>query len=238
MGLCKKKKSLSEEDFEREYGRHWIWASLDPESKLIINFFVGQRSLDDCRAFIHDLLSRIRTKPLFTSDELPHYETALVENFSHLEEQPKTGKRGRPPKPKRVIDPELKYATVHKVRENGKVVKVERNIVFGNPDSIVAIIASSNVSKKINTSFIERANLTLRNYNKKLARKTLCFAKRKSALEAQTNIAVTYYNFSRPHRTLTRRGPNGIRVKTTPGMAADLIERVWPIGEILAFPQI
>ncbi len=37
MGLCKKKKSLSDEDFEKEYGRHWIWASIDPESKLIIN---------------------------------------------------------------------------------------------------------------------------------------------------------------------------------------------------------
>ncbi|MHC4639442.1 MAG: IS1 family transposase, partial [Planctomycetota bacterium] len=225
MGLCKKKKSLSEEDFEKEYGRHWIWASLDPESKLIINFFIGQRTLENCRTFVHDLLSRIRTKPLFTSDELPHYETVLVENFSCLEEQPKTGKRGRPKKPKPVIDPELKYATVHKVRQNGKVVKVERNIVFGKPESIEEIIASSKVSKKINTSFIERANLTLRNYNKKLARKTLCFAKQKRALEAQANIAVTYYNFSRPNRGLTLRGPNGTRLKRTPAMAADLIDR-------------
>ena len=124
--------------------------------------------MDDCRTFIHDLLSRIRTKPLFTSDELPHYETVLVENFSHLEKQPKTGKQGRPKKPKPVIDPELKYATVHKTRQNGKVVKVDRNIVFGNPDSIKEIIAASKVSKKINTSFIERANLTLRNYNRNL----------------------------------------------------------------------
>jgi hypothetical protein len=37
-----------------------------------------------------------------------------VEHFSHLEQQPKTGKQGRPQKPKLVIDPELKYATVHK----------------------------------------------------------------------------------------------------------------------------
>lgn len=153
-----------------------------------------------------------------------------------MEEQPKTGKRGRPKKAKPVIDPELKYATVHKVRQNGKVVKVERKIVFGNPDSIDEIIASSRVSKKINTSFIERVNLTLRNSNKKLSRKTLCFAKKKRALKAQTNITVTYYNFSRPHRGLTLRGSNGTRVKRTPAMAADLIDRVWPIGEILAYP--
>lgn len=136
-----------------------------------------------------------------------------------------------------MIDPEFKYATVHKVRENGKVIKVERNILFGNPDAIEAIIASSKVSKKINTSFIERANLTLRNYNKKLARKTLCFAKQKKALEAQTNIVVTYYNFSRPNRGLTLREPNGTRLKRTPAMAADLMDRVWPIGQLLAYPQ-
>ena len=203
---------------------------------MIINFFIGQRTLDDCRSFIGDLLPRIRTKPLFSSDELPHYQTALMEHFSRLEELPKTGKRGRPRKPRPVIDPELNYATVHKVRQNGKVVKVERNIIFGNPESIEGIIASSKVSKKINTSFIERVNLTLRNHNKKLSRKTLCFAKQKRALEAQTNITVTYYNFSRPHRSLTLRGPNGTGLKRTPGMAADLIERVWPIGEILAYP--
>src|SRR3990167_4221317 len=236
MDLCKKKKSLSQEDFEKEFGRHWIWVSLDPESKLIINFFVGQRTLEDCRVFMDDLVSRIRTKPLFTSDELPHYQTVLVERFSHTEEQPRTGKRGRPKKPRLVIDPELKYATVHKTRENGKVVKVERKIVFGDPKVINNVIGSSRVSKEINTSFIERVNLTLRHHNKNLIRKTLCFAKQKKGLDSHTTISVTYYNFSKSHRGLTLRDPNGRRIKRTPGMAANLITHVWPIGKILAYP--
>jgi transposase-like protein len=130
MGLCKKKKSISDEAFEKEYGRHWIWGSIDPESKLIINFFIGQRTLRDCRIFIDDLISRVRTNPLFTSDELPHYETVLRERFSHLEEQPRTGRPGRPKRPKVVMDPELKYATVHKTQVNGKVTKVERKVIF------------------------------------------------------------------------------------------------------------
>ncbi len=236
MGLCKKKKALSGEDFEKEYGRHWIWAALDPESKLLINFFIGQRTLEDCRLFIKDLVARIRTKPLFTSDELPHYQTALAEQFSHLEDHPKTGKRGRPKNPKVVIDPELKYATVHKTRENGKVVKVERKVIFGDPKLIDQTIEASTVSKTINTSFIERFNLTLRNHNRKLTRKTLCFAKRKQALEAQATIVITYYNFSRPHRSLTLRSSNGKRIKRTPGMAANIIKRIWPVGDILAYP--
>lgn len=237
MGFCKKKKSLSEEDFEKEYGRHWIWASIDPESKLIINFFIGQRTLEDCRIFIKDLIIRIKTKPLFTSDELPHYETVLLEHYSHLEDRPKTGKRGRPKRPKQVVDPDFLYATVHKVRNNGKVVKVERNIRYGSTQAVEIVIASSKASKQINTSFIERVNLTLRSHNKKLARKTLCFAKRKKTLEAQTNICVAYYNFSRPHSSLRLKAPNGSRVERTPGMAANLIGRIWPMCEILAHPM-
>jgi IS1 family transposase len=236
VDLYKKKKALSDEDFEREYGRHWIWSSLDPDSKLIINVFVGQRTLEDCRCFITDLVSRIRTKPLFTSDELPHYETALLDHFSHLKEQPKTGKRGRPRKPKLVIDPDLKYATVHKTRENGKVVKVERNIIFGDTKLIDQTLEASKVSSSINTSFIERSNLTLRNHNRKLTRKTLCFAKLKQALESQLNIAVTYYNFSKPHGALTLKDSKGKRIKRTPAMAANLIDRIWPMREILAYP--
>lgn len=237
MDLHKKKKAVCDEDFEKEYGRHWLWASLDPESKLVINFFIGQRTLEDCKLFIKDLISRIQSKPLFTSDELPHYRTALAEQFSHLENQPKSGKRGRPKKPKVVIDPELKYATVHKTRDNGRVVKVERKIIFGDPRLIDQIIEASKTSGTINTSFIERANLTLRNHNRKLTRKTLCFAKIKQALVAQTNIVIAYYNFSKIHPSLTLSSSIGKRVKRTPAMAAKLIDRIWPLGEILTYPM-
>lgn len=204
---------------------------------MIINFFIGQRTLEHCRVFIKDLVRRIRTKPLFTSDELPHYQTVFMEHFSHLENHPRTGKRGRPKKPKVVIDPELQYATVHKTRDNGKVVKVERNVIFGDAELIDRTIAASATSKSINTSFVERANLTLRNHSRKLTRKTLCFAKQKQALVAQINIVVTYYNFSKPHRSLTLQNPSGKTIKRTPAMAADLIERIWPIHEILAYPM-
>jgi len=165
--------------------------------------------LEDCKVFINDLVKRIQSKPLFTSDELPHYKTTLEETFSQVEPQPKTGKRGRPKKSLLVIDPELKYATVHKTRVNGKLVKVERNIIFGDPKQVEEIISASKTSNNINTSFIERVNLTLRNHNRKLTRKTLCFAKQKQALDAQTNIIITYYNFSKPHNSLISYLANG-----------------------------
>jgi len=121
----------------------------------------------------------------------PHYQTALREHYSHCEDHPKSGKRGRPRKPKLLIDPDLQYATVHKIRENGNVIRVERTFVFGDPETIEQILKASRVSRGINTSFIERSNLTLRNHSRKFTRKTLCFAKQKQALEAQTSIIIT-----------------------------------------------
>jgi hypothetical protein len=175
--------------------------------------------------------------PLFTSDELPHYETVLRERYSHPEEHPKTGKRGRPRSPKVVVDPDLKYATVHKTRKNGKIVKVEQKVIFGNPSEIDRILENSPVSQTINTSFLERCNLTLRNHNRKLSRKTICFAKAKKSLNAQMNITVTYCNFTKPHGSLTIKSADGRRIPRTPAMAAQICEAIWPIAEILAFPM-
>lgn len=236
MVLCKKKKALSEEDFEQQYGRCWIWTALDPESKLLISFFIGQRTLEDCKQFIDDLTGRIKTKPLFTSDELVHYQTTLAGQFCTFEEQEKTGKRGRPRAARQIVDPELKYATVHKTRENGKVVKVTRNIVFGDAEEVSKILDSSPVSKTINTAFVERSNLTLRNHSRNLTRKTICFAKIKQGLLAQLCIVATYYNFSKTHCGLTIDTVSE-KIRRTPAMAAKIIDRVWSLDEILAHPM-
>jgi len=78
----------------------------------------------------------------------------LSEIYSEEIPVEKTGKRGRPRKPVSKIDPELDYATVHKTRENGKIVKVEGRIVYGVQKRIeekIAIVPG----KKINTSYIK-----------------------------------------------------------------------------------
>ena len=81
--------------------------------------------------------------PLFTSDELVHYETVLGDIYSEEVPVASTGKRGRPRKPEKKIDSELDYAVVHKTRKKGKVVKVERRIVYGDEKRIDEKIAQS-----------------------------------------------------------------------------------------------
>jgi hypothetical protein len=123
------------------------------------------------------LLSRIENKPLFVSDELVDYETVLKENFSTGTVPERNGNRGRLPKKKKLtVDDDLDYAVVHKTRENGKMKKVELRIVFGDAKRIEQKLSQS-VSNKINTSYIERSNGTLRQINSHLRRQSLTFAK-------------------------------------------------------------
>ena len=73
------------------------------------------------------------------------------------------------------------------------------------------------------TSLIERQNLTLRNFVRRLARKTLCFSKKLENLKAALSIHFFWYNFGRIHGTL------GV----TPAMEAGLARSVWEVERLL-----
>jgi IS1 family transposase len=235
-GVLLIKKTLSENDLEQEYGASWIWTALDPNTRLIICHYVGDRTLESCRAYFRRLLERINNKPLFVSDELVDYKTVLQEHYSTEVQVPPTGKRGRPRKPKKVLDPEIDYATVHKTRENGSIIKVERKIVFGDIERIQEKLLQS-VSHTINTSYIERSNGTLRQMNSHLRRKSLTFAKEKSYFQARLNIIIFVYNFIRPHNTLSKN-PDKTRTPRTPALAAGIIEHNWTFLDAFKRPLI
>jgi hypothetical protein len=91
-----------------------------------------------------DLMERYKKKPLFTSDELTHYESVLAELFHTASPVEPTGKPGRPRNPRKVLDEDLDYATVHKTRENGHIVNVERTVVFGSEERIPPIFIAKN----------------------------------------------------------------------------------------------
>jgi hypothetical protein len=182
------------------------------------------------------LLSCIDNKPLFTSDELVHYETVLRENFSTQAPSKPTGKRGRPSKGKMILDEELDYAVVHKTRENGKVVKVEKRIVFGDEERIKQKLFQS-VSNKINTSYIERSNGTLRQLDSHLRRKSLTFAKEMEYFEAKINLTIYFYNFIRPHGTLSKN-PDKTQTPRTPAMVAKITNNVWNVKYAFRKPYV
>jgi hypothetical protein len=174
--------------------------------------------------------------PLFTSDELVHYETVLGEVYSEEIPVERTGKRGRPRNPQRIIDPELDYAVVHKTREKGRVVKVERRIVYGEESRIDEKIAQS-PGNEINTSYVERSNGTLRQTNGHLRRKSQTFAKEMPHLKARLAVVILVYNCIRPHNTLSMN-PDNTRTPRTPALVAGLIMNNWTVETAFKRPLI
>lgn len=235
MGICKKKKCSPEEVVEREFGEMWIWTALDSTSRLLICYLIGERTLEEGRMLLRDLTNRLMEKPVFTSDELPHYEDALLEIYHTVVEPKPTGWPGRPQKPYKQIHPDIDYATVHKTRVNGRIVKVDTKVVFGKRKRFMQRLADT-PSNTINTSFIERSNTDWRLWDAHLCRKSLTFAKSQRWLAAKFAIAVSVYNFVRPHETLSRDQATRKFVPRTPAMAAGITDRPWNLNNLLNLP--
>lgn len=236
MDICPEKKAVSEEDIENEYGRTWIWTALDANSRLIICYLIGGRTLENCREFLKNLSSRVENIPLFVSDELPHYADAILETYHTVESFERTGQRGRPKKERIKVDEEIDYAVVHKTRENGTIKKVETRIVYGNESRINKRLEKS-VSNKINTSYIERSNATLRLNNAHLQRKTYKFSKDMEFLKAKLAIVILFYNFIKPHLTLSKNSDKTFTART-PAMLVGIADKVWSTKFAFERPEI
>lgn len=200
----------------------------------------GKRTEEKVHQLVRDFKERTGGRPmnLLTSDEYPAYKTAIFAAYAVAQEQPRTGRPGRPKKPRKVLPKGLKYATVHKERENGRVVKVTTRVVFGTLAAVIAALALSLVSKVVNTVFIERHNGSDRNRNRRKVRKTCCFSKDWQVHEAMTYFTMYSYNFCWPVRTLTERDDEGHLRRRTPAMAAGLADHVWTMREWITFPGV
>lgn len=206
-----------------------------PESRLFLDFRLGQRTAIDWREMwgsIHSKLDPLAPLPLFASDEWDAIRHGLEETFGVPVERPYRG-RGRYPIPARVIPEDLKYVQVTKQRKNGRVVGVKRTIVHGDPNEVNRILAR--LGQTINTAYVERQNLHLRTCLRRFTRRSLCFSKDRDYLEQQLHLFQAYHNFLRPHHSLRkrRRGRYPTYTKRTPAMAQGLTDHVWTWGEWL-----
>jgi IS1 family transposase len=188
---------------DTQQGDNWDHVALDPEHRLVVSVVPGKRTEDNVHALVRDFQRRTsgRIMNLMTSDEYPAYQSAIVEAYGVVKEFARTGRRGRPKKPTKVLPKELKYATVHKERQNGRVVKVTSRVVFGTVAAVLAALALSLVSKVVNTVFVERHNGSDRNRNRRKVRKTCCFSKDWAVHAAMSYFTMYSYNFCWPVRT-------------------------------------
>jgi IS1 family transposase len=221
-------------------GDNWDHVALDPEHRLVVSVVPGKRTEDKTHQLVQDFRERTsgRLMNLMTSDEYPVYKTAIFEAYAVAQEQPRTGRPGRPRKPKKILPRELKYATVHKGRENGRVVKVTTRVVFGTLVAVLAALAVSLVSKVVNTVFVERHNGSDRNRNRRKVRKTCCFSKDWQVHEAMTYFTMYSYNFCWAVRTLRKKVGRKKYEPRTPAMVAGLTNHIGTIQEWATYPAV
>ncbi len=119
---------------------------------------------------------------LFTTDEYAAYVAAIVDTYSvskedlelTAEQKVEFNWENLPP---RYFPVEIGYATVHKKREKGRVVRVEKRIRLGTKQQVDEALAAGSTAATINTSYVERLHGTQRHFNARKARKVYTFSK-------------------------------------------------------------
>lgn len=237
----KKEKHCDPTDPEdAQQGDHWDHLAFDAENRLVVSVVPGKRTSENVRALVQDFKKRTagRMMNLITSDEYPVYKTEILEAYGETVTPPPSGKPGRPALPYKVPPPDLKYAMVHKIRKNGRVIQMTPRVIFGTLVAVLAALAISLVSKAINIAFVERHNGTDRNRNGRKVRKTYGFSKDWEVHQAVTYFTMYSYNFCWPVRTLRIKGPDDVWLPRTPAMVAGLTDHVWSLREWLTYPAV
>ena len=123
------------------------------------------------------------------------------------------------------------YGQVLKTRRNDRVVRVERRRRIGTAGRLKAALWASEDSATLNTSFVERLNLTIRQGSAYLRRRSPCHARGADQLRGHVDLLRCYYNFIRPHRAL-----NFGRETRTPAMQAGLVNAPMTWSDIFTAP--
>jgi IS1 family transposase len=205
----KQKNVPDEHRGEFGYGDVWTWTAIDADTKLVVSYLVGDRSMTSAKHLIDDLAFRVTGRIQITTDGLSTYVAAIGDRFGQG----------------------VDYAQIHKIYNSPTGHDNERRYspavctgtdirrIEGDPDPA-----------HISTSYVERQNLTMRMSMRRFTRLTNGFSKKVENLAAAVSLHFVYYNFARPHQTLTKA--NGGR-KTTPAMAAGKANRVWTLTDIV-----
>lgn len=205
-----KQKNVPEEHAgEFGYGDVWTWTAIDADTKLVMSYYVGDRSAESASMLINDVAFRVNSRIQITTDGHNSYLPAIGDAFGQG----------------------VDYAMLVKIYDSAKgqgderryspavCTGIEKKRIEGNPDE-----------DHISTSYVERQNLTMRMSMRRFTRLTNGFSKKVENLAAAVSLHFIYYNFARPHQTLTKA--NGGR-KTTPAMAAGKANRVWTLEDIV-----
>jgi IS1 family transposase len=221
----------------------WVWVAMEVTTKLMPVIQLGRRTLERAYAVVHELRQRMQPGmplPVFSSDGLRLYFYALTTHFGQWF-MPEDGH-------KRVwqMAGDFIYGQVKKLQRRRRLVKVERVMLWGSFEALVSRLKAAGLSGRLNTAFIERLNLTLRQGVALLTRRTWGTAQQACELTLYVQWWRAYYHFARYHEALRveralprlRKGRQGAcdYRSQTPAMAAGLTSRRWTVLELISYP--
>jgi hypothetical protein len=124
-----------------------------------------------------------------------------------------------------------------------RLAQINHRVVFGTWAAVQQVLAA--YGWQINTAFIERANLSIRQHVAAVGRRVMTLCKDEAGLRQQLALYQVYYNVGLPHASLRQPLPQPVPTNgsgsamrwrpCTPAMAAGLTDHVWTLQEILRF---
>jgi hypothetical protein len=210
---------------EPERGTFWRGTAIETDTRLRVGRAMAKTEEEVALALMHQLKARGHPSdpPPMATDGKGAYHEAIVATWGKV---PEPGGPGRPPSHKQ---PRAgwHYLQVVKHRSGGRLVEVKIEVIYGDQTTLDLVGA--------NTSYVERTNLTSRQRNGRLVRKTLSFSKQLERLKAASVWEDMVYNLTRPVKTLRLEVNEGNPRfhPRSPAMAAGLADHIWTIKELL-----
>ena len=184
-------------------GDCWTWTAIEAESKLLISYLVGGRDAEFALMLMDDLRGRLANRVQLTTDGHAAYLRAVEKAFgADIDYSMLIKLYGEPP-----TSPEAarRYSP-------SECVGTRKDKITGNPDP-----------KHISTSYVERANLTMRMAMRRFTRLTNAFSKKLENHAHMVALYALWYNFVRVHKTL----------RMSPAMAAGIETKLWSMEDVV-----
>src|SRR5215468_9627661 len=171
---------------------HWVWAAIDPVTKVLLTIEVGDRTLAMAQRVVHQVVQGLAPGcvPLFLTDGFKEYTTALLTHYGQWVRPARQRAQGPAPKPRWMPLPALLYAQVVKTVRRRRLVRVKHRVVFGTPEAVRQVLAAC--GWQINTAFIERVNLSMRQHVAAVGRRVSTLCKGEQGLHQQQALYHTY----------------------------------------------
>jgi IS1 family transposase len=162
-------------------GDVWTWTALDADSKLMVSWFVADRSAEAATWLLEDVQARIKSRIQLTTDGHGAYLPAVAQVFGidvDFAQLVKLYGVEAPTTPERRYGPAACLGAV-------------KTPIEGRPDP-----------DHISTSYVERQNLNMRMGMRRFTRLTNAFSKKIDNHCHSLALYFLYYNFVRIHKSL------------------------------------